>query len=110
MIFPFGRRGFACMAALAVALGSCANCASGQQPDQYQKLQERIAVLESQIAQNPSPAPKTETPPSPPEPNKLALSATWSNGFVAQSEDKAFRIHIGGRAEFDNSWYTQSNN
>lgn len=33
--------------------------------------------------------------------------ARWDNGFVAETNDKAFRIHIGGRLEFDNSWFSQ---
>jgi phosphate-selective porin OprO/OprP len=39
-----------------------------------------------------------------------SLDATWSNGFVAESADKSFRYHIGGRMEFDNSWFAQDDN
>jgi phosphate-selective porin OprO/OprP len=39
-----------------------------------------------------------------------ALSARWENGFVAETADQAFRFHIGGRLEFDNSWFSQDNN
>ncbi|HYV34417.1 MAG TPA: porin [Gemmataceae bacterium] len=39
-----------------------------------------------------------------------SLSAKWDNGFVAQTADKAFRIHLGGRFEFDNTWFTQDAN
>ena len=35
------------------------------------------------------------------------LIPKWDNGFVAETADKAFRIHLGGRLEFDNSWFTQ---
>jgi len=38
------------------------------------------------------------------------MKARWENGFVAETNDKAFRIHIGGRLEFDNSWFTQDGN
>jgi phosphate-selective porin OprO and OprP len=38
------------------------------------------------------------------------LRASWENGFVAQTADKAFRIHIGGRFDFDNTWFAQQNN
>lgn len=38
------------------------------------------------------------------------LVPRWDNGFVAETEDKAFRIHIGGRLEFDNSWFHQDDN
>ncbi len=32
----------------------------------------------------------------------------WDNGAVMESADKAFRLHVGGRFDFDNSWYHQS--
>jgi phosphate-selective porin OprO/OprP len=38
------------------------------------------------------------------------LNARWDNGFVAESADKSFRIHLGGRMEFDNSWFNQDDN
>src|SRR5262249_26391643 len=38
------------------------------------------------------------------------LRARWDNGFVAETADQSFRIHLGGRLEFDNSWFTQDNN
>jgi phosphate-selective porin OprO and OprP len=40
----------------------------------------------------------------------LKLSAAWDNGFVARTADEAFRFHLGGRLEYDNSWYTQDDN
>ncbi len=40
----------------------------------------------------------------------LRLFAHWSNGFVAETADKSFHIHLGGRLEWDNSWFTQDDN
>jgi hypothetical protein len=37
-------------------------------------------------------------------------SVRWDNGFVAETADKSFRVHLGGRLEFDNSWFTQDDN
>jgi phosphate-selective porin OprO/OprP len=37
------------------------------------------------------------------------LSAKWDNGFWAETQDKAFRIHIGGRTQFDTIWYNVGN-
>ena len=39
-----------------------------------------------------------------------SLSDQWTNGFVAESADKSFRVHLGGRMEFDNSWFSQDDN
>jgi hypothetical protein len=33
------------------------------------------------------------------------LNAFWDHGAVLESADKAFRLHIGGRLDFDNTWY-----
>jgi phosphate-selective porin OprO/OprP len=38
------------------------------------------------------------------------LIPRWDNGFVAETADKKFRIHLGGRLEFDNSWFAQDDN
>ncbi len=35
----------------------------------------------------------------------LAMSATWRNGLELTTKDKAHRIHIGGRWQFDTSWF-----
>ncbi len=36
------------------------------------------------------------------------LNAYWDYGAVLESSDKAFRLHVGGRFDFDNTWYHQS--
>ena len=38
------------------------------------------------------------------------LNAFWDHGAVLESSDKTFRLHVGGRMDFDNTWYqyTQS--
>jgi hypothetical protein len=36
------------------------------------------------------------------------LNAFWDCGVVLESSDKAFRFHIGGLLEFDNTWYQQT--
>jgi phosphate-selective porin OprO/OprP len=38
------------------------------------------------------------------------LTSTWNNGFVAESADKQFRFHLGGRLDWDNAWYQQDDN
>ena len=36
---------------------------------------------------------------------RTRLNAFWDHGAVLESPDKAFRLHVGGRLEFDNTWY-----
>jgi phosphate-selective porin OprO/OprP len=54
------------------------------------------------------------TPAPPPEcaeaGDDRVLIPRWDNGFIAETADKAFRIHLGGRLEFDNSWFAQDDN
>lgn len=52
-------------------------------------------------------APCPETPAADRD-NKPRLKAFWDHGAVLESPDKAFRLHIGGRFDFDNTWYQQT--
>ena len=36
----------------------------------------------------------------------LDFKVSWMNGLTAQTADKAFRIHVGGRTQFDTVWMT----
>jgi len=38
------------------------------------------------------------------------LKSIAKNGFLAETEDQAFRFHFGGRFDYDNAWFTQDNN
>jgi phosphate-selective porin OprO/OprP len=35
----------------------------------------------------------------------LEMSARWNNGLELATKDKAFRVHVGGRWQFDTSWF-----
>src|SRR5262249_33932548 len=37
----------------------------------------------------------------------LKMSARWDDGFKAETPNKDFTIHIGGRIQYDNVWWTQ---
>jgi phosphate-selective porin OprO/OprP len=36
----------------------------------------------------------------------IHLSLTWTDGLIAESADKDFKIHIGGRFDWDSGWYS----
>src|SRR5579871_3308636 len=58
-------------------------------------------------------APEQTCPAAAEEPPAAAdrtMTASWNNGFVARTNDDSFRIHIGGRMDFDNSWFAQDSN
>ncbi len=52
----------------------------------------------------------TGVPPSQPvdDDKRPRLNVFWDNGLVAESDDRAFRLHVGGRFDFDNTWYNQT--
>lgn len=35
----------------------------------------------------------------------LHMSATWHNGLELESANKAFKVHVGGRTQFDMGWF-----
>jgi phosphate-selective porin OprO/OprP len=74
------------------------------------------AIVREELAAAAEKTPAPADAVSKPEPQSTVLGkdrtlqARWDNGFVAESVDKAFRIHLGGRFEFDNSWFNQDDN
>jgi phosphate-selective porin OprO/OprP len=55
-------------------------------------------------------APPAAGPAKPPEFAEVgtdtSMSARWNNGLELASKDKAFRVHVGGRWQFDTSWFS----
>ena len=42
--------------------------------------------------------------------NPLAMKASFKDGFWVESEDKSFTFNFGPMLQFDNGWYSLSNN
>ena len=40
----------------------------------------------------------------------LSMTAKWNNGLELSTKNKDFRVHIGGRTQFDTSWYSAESN
>ena len=74
-------------------------------PSAVQKVQ-LIAPEAPKPAEAIAPAPEAPKPtvPSPPA-AKPKMSGTWSNGLTFESEDKKFRMMVGGVTQFDMGWY-----
>jgi len=79
-------------------------------PQELDELRARLERLERQVqaqggANAASPAPDAVTGQATPAPSEPpALKTEWKNGFVVTSPDEDFRIHIGGRLQFDAGW------
>lgn len=96
---------------------------SGSDDIDRQAIQ-RIVREEMQAEKDKTPTPdkKTDSTPDKKPDSKLSadewievgkdrtLKPRWDNGFIAETADKSFRLHLGGRAEFDNTWHTQDGN
>ncbi len=97
--------------------------------DQITSLETRIHALEQRLAQQASDTStnfgpprtpireglaassvQTQGPGTPPDGNdaRPKLDCFWDYGPVLESPDKEFRFHFGGRLDFDNTWYHQS--
>ena len=42
--------------------------------------------------------------------NDLTMSSSWHNGLEAETADKRFRVHVGGRTQFDAAWFSVPSN
>lgn len=40
----------------------------------------------------------------------LSMTASWNNGLELSTKNKDFRVHVGGRTQFDASWFDTINN
>jgi phosphate-selective porin OprO/OprP len=73
---------------------------------------QRIVREELQAEKDRKPAEAESIPAE--EPAEIGKDRTllprWDNGFVGETADKSFRIHLGGRLEFDNAWFAQDDN
>ena len=58
------------------------------------------------LALPPPPAAASGYPADPDDRPRMNLF--WDNGAVMESDDKSFRLHVGGRFDFDNTFYHQS--
>jgi phosphate-selective porin OprO/OprP len=92
-----------------------------QSPEEFQELRARIGALEQQNAElqraiitrlpSISTAPEPEaTEKAPDAGNDRSLSAEWNHGLELSTKDKHFRVHVGGRTQFDTSWFSADDN
>ncbi len=51
------------------------------------------------------PTPLTETGLSPSAGSELTMYATWRNGLELETANQEFRVHVGGRTQFDGVWF-----
>jgi phosphate-selective porin OprO and OprP len=47
----------------------------------------------------------SEPVPAPSAEKRFGLHATWDNGLIFESDDKQFRLHVGGNAQIDTVWF-----
>ena len=67
----------------------------------------RLAPAETTVDAVPSQLP---TPQAAATDDRPRMNIFWDNGAVMESADKTFRLHVGGRFDFDTTAYHQSDN
>ncbi|MCC7473867.1 MAG: hypothetical protein IT425_00605 [Pirellulales bacterium] len=69
------------------------------------EIEPQLADLEKELAATTADCPVCE------EPKKdLSMSAAWNHGLELSTKDKAFRVHVGGRTQFDLGWFAVPDN
>jgi phosphate-selective porin OprO/OprP len=68
-------------------------------------LEPCIDEVESELAST-----TLECPPSNTSTNDLDFTATWKHGLEFTTKNKEFRVHIGGRTQFDTAWFHADEN
>jgi phosphate-selective porin OprO/OprP len=107
-------------------LASLTKTVMAQSPEEFRELQTRMAILEQQnaslqralIVRLPPTRPASEPATDKAETQKssdeegddLSLSAKWNHGLELSTKDKDFRVHVGGRTQFDTSWFSTDDN
>lgn len=67
-----------------------------EQAERQAELERRLIETEAELDQE-----KIEAPKEAKKEDPLKLSASYKNGLVLESSDKAFKVHIGGRTQID---------
>jgi phosphate-selective porin OprO and OprP len=84
---------------------------SGAAPEfRLDDLARRIEAVEAENQSLKSEIAKLKKPDEKPKPDPLAMTGKWKNGLEVESADKKFRVHIGGRTQFDGVWIQDTEN
>jgi len=78
------------------------------EPDPLAELRARIDQVEQQNNSLRSELQELKT--AKPKSDPLSFSSKWNNGFEVQTADKKFRVHVGGRTQFDGVWIADTDN
>jgi phosphate-selective porin OprO/OprP len=69
-------------------------------------MESQLSELESELANSYIECPPSYTGPT----NDLGMSASWNHGLELITADKDFRVHVGGRTQFDVGWFAAPEN
>lgn len=75
--------------------------------DDIRQLREHVGQLRADLEAIRKQVPQDgEAPPEVLDKIDINMKATWKNGLELESPKKDFRVHVGGRTQFDVSWLT----
>jgi len=78
------------------------------QPDPLAELRSRIDQVEAQNNSLRSELQELKTAGPSSDPHRL--TSRWNHGFEVQTADERFRVHVGGRTQFDGVWIADTDN
>ena len=70
-----------------------------------ERVEAKNTALEAELQALKKPSDNAEKKPDP-----LSMSSKWNNGIEIQSADKNFKVHVGGRTQFDGIWIQDNDN
>jgi phosphate-selective porin OprO/OprP len=75
-------------------------------PEEIDELKKDLARLQQRLDQLSSK--EAEMPATTESEAAVPMNAFWRNGLEIESKDEAFRVHVGGRMQFDGGWNSAS--
>jgi phosphate-selective porin OprO and OprP len=79
---------------------------SGVSGSERSAVESRFYELESHLAENTPPCCPEDTPAK----GELGMTATWHHGLELATENKDFRVHVGGMYQADGGWFAAPDN
>jgi len=76
------------------------------------RLEAHVAELQAQVQKGEAKSAKADAKPDGKKDDgyvvgsDTSMSAKWNYGLELQSKNKDFRVHVGGRTQWDNSWFS----
>jgi phosphate-selective porin OprO/OprP len=76
----------------------------------FTAMEQRLAELEARLAEAEQHSAESEPPEWYEVGSDLTMTAKWNHGLELSTKNKDFRVHVGGRTQFDSGWFDADQN